>query len=313
MKDKVLITGGAGFIGSHLAHKLVDEEYDVVLLDNLQRGRTEYIKDIVSEKKAKFVQGDVRERNTVFECMKDAKYVFHEASLCINYCFAHPEECLDVNINGSYNVFKTAKELGVKRVIFASSASVYGNASHFPTNEDDKLSPLTPYCVSKITGEYLLKISGVEYNILRYFNVYGARQSTDAYYTSVIVNFIKKLKANESPTIHGDGMQTMDFINVHDIVEANYLAMLTSRVDEVYNVASGESTSVNELFGLLEELLGRKLEPVYKPFPPTGKLVTRRQADISRLESIGWKPGVDLKEGLSALVNDVIKNPSFYG
>lgn len=313
MKDKVLITGGAGFIGSHLAHKLVDEGYNVVVLDNLQRGRTEYISDLISKKTAQFVEGDVRDSKTVFECAKDAKYVFHEASLCINYCFAHPEECLDVNINGSYNVFKAAKEMGVKRVIFASSASVYGNATHFPTNEDDKLSPLTPYCVSKIAGEYLLKISGVEHNILRYFNVYGARQSTDAYYTSVIVNFIRKLKANESPTIHGDGMQTMDFINVHDIVEANYLAMLTSRANEVYNVANGNSTSVNDLYRILAQLLNSKVEPVYKPFPPTGKLVTRRQADISRLKSIGWKPKVDLKEGLSALVNDVTKNPSFYG
>jgi UDP-glucose 4-epimerase len=313
MNDKVLITGGAGFIGSHLAHKLVDKEYDVVLLDNLLRGRTEYIDDIVSRKRAEFVRGDVRDHKTVFECMKDVKYVFHEASLCINYCFAHPEECLDANINGSYNVFKAAKELGVKRVIFASSASVYGNASHFPTNEDDKLSPLTPYCVSKIAGEYLLKISGVEHNILRYFNVYGARQSTDAYYTSVIVNFIKKLTVNEAPTIHGDGMQTMDFINVHDIVEANYLAMLTPRANEVFNVASGKSTSVNDLFKLLARILGRKIKPIYKPFPATGKLVIRRQADISRLESIGWIPRVGLREGLSALVNDVRKNPSFYG
>ncbi len=313
MNSKVLITGGAGFIGSHLAHKLVKEKYDVVLLDNLQRGRTEYVSDIVSEKKAEFVKGDVRDRKTVLECMAGAEYVFHEASLCINYCFAHPEECLDVNINGSYTVFKAAKELGVKRVIFASSASVYGNATHFPTNEDDKFDPLTPYCVSKIAGEYLLKISGLEHNILRYFNVYGARQSTDAYYTSVIVNFIKKLMANESPTIHGDGMQTMDFINVHDIVEANYLSMLTPCDNEVYNVASGKSTSVNDLYTILAGLLNSEVEPIFKPFPPTGKLVTRRQGGISRLKSIGWEPKTGLREGLSALVNDVVTNPSFYG
>jgi UDP-glucose 4-epimerase len=313
LKDKVLITGGAGFIGSHLAHRLVGEGYCIVLLDNLTRGKIEYISDLISKNQAKFVQGDVREYQTVFDCMKDAKYVFHEASLCINYCFAHPEECLSVNIDGSYNVFKIAKELGVKRVIFASSASVYGNALHFPTNENDQLNPLTPYCVSKIAGEYLLKISGLEHNILRYFNVYGARQSTDAYYTSVIVNFIKKLITNESPIIHGDGEQTMDFVNVHDIVEANYLAMLTERSNEVYNVASGKSTSVNELFRLLTQLLGSKIEPNYKPFPGSGKLVTRRQADISRIESIGWKPKIDLREGLSELIDDLRKNPSFYG
>jgi UDP-glucose 4-epimerase len=312
MKDKVLITGGAGFIGSHLAHRLVDGGYNVVLLDNLARGKTEYIDDLVSKSQATFVQGDVREYRTVLDCMKDAKYVFHLASLCINYCFAHPEECLSVNIEGSYNVFKIAKELGAKRVIFASSASVYGNATHFPTNENDQLSPLTPYCVSKITDEYLLKISGLEHNILRYFNVYGARQSTDAYYTSVIVNFMKKLMANESPTIHGDGEQTMDFVNVHDIVEANYLAMLTQRANEIYNVASGKSTSVNELFRLLAKLLGKKIEPVYKPFPASGKLVTRRQADISRLESIGWNTRINLEEGLSEIIDDLKKNPSFY-
>lgn len=312
MKDKVLITGGAGFIGSHLAHKLVNEGYYVLLLDNLVRGKLEYIKDLVSGGRAKFVQGDVRDPGLVSDCMKDVHYVFHEASLCINYCFAHPEECLKVNVDGSYNVYKIAKEHDVKRVIFASSASVYGNASHFPTNEDDKLSPLTPYCVSKITGEYLLKISGLEHNILRYFNVYGARQSTDAYYTSVIVNFIKKLMAGESPAIHGDGMQTMDFINVYDIVEANYAAMRTERVNEIYNVASGESTSVNDLYVILAELLHSQVQATYKPFPAAGKLVTRRQADISKLESIGWKLKVDLKKGLAEVVADVKKNPSFY-
>ncbi|HXX88292.1 MAG TPA: SDR family NAD(P)-dependent oxidoreductase [Candidatus Acidoferrum sp.] len=313
MRERILITGGAGFIGSHLAHRLVDEGYFPVLLDNLARGKTEYINDLVSNGTAKFVQGDVRDEQTVRDCMKNAEYVFHEASLCINYCFAHPEECLSVNIDGSYNVFKIAKELGVKRVIFASSASVYGNATHFPTNEDDKLSPLTPYCVSKISDEFLLKISGVEHNILRYFNVYGARQSTDAYYTSVIVNFIKKMMVNESPTIHGDGEQTMDFVNVRDIVEANYLAMTTKRANEIFNVASGESTSVNDLFRLLAQIVGSKVKPVYKPFPASGKLVTRRQADISRIKSIGWKTQVTLKQGLSELVEDVKKNPSLYG
>jgi UDP-glucose 4-epimerase len=312
MKDKVLITGGAGFVGSHLAHRLVEEGYYVVLLDNLKRGKLEYIDDLISKDKAQFVNGDIRDRQIVADCMKDAKYVFHEASLCINYCFALPEECLSVNVDGSFNVFKIAKELGVKRVIFASSASVYGNAIHFPTNEDDRLNPLTPYCVSKITCEYLLKILGLEYNILRYFNVYGARQQIDAYYTSVIVTFIKKLMANESPVIHGDGEQTMDFVNIHDIVEANYLAMFTDHTNDVFNVASGKSTSVNELFSILSQLLGKKAKPTYAPFPATGKLVTRRQADISRIESIGWKNKVDLKKGLSQLVEDVKKNPSFY-
>lgn len=312
MNDKVLITGGAGFIGSHIAHRLVEEGYYVVLLDNLIRGRIEYISDLVSKNQAEFVQGDVREYKTVFNCMKDVTYVFHEAALCINYCLAHPEECLSVNIDGSFNVFKIAKELGVKRVVFASSASVYGNATHFPTNEDDRLSPLTPYCVSKVTGEHLLRISGVEYNVLRYFNVYGARQSIDAYYTSVIVNFIKRLAAHEPPVIHGDGKQTMDFVNIDDVVEANYLAMFTNHANEVYNVASGESTSLNELFKLLAQLSASKIEPIYRPFPASVSLVTHRQADISRIKTIGWKPKIDLKKGLSELVDDVTKNPSFY-
>ncbi len=312
MKEKVLITGGAGFIGSHLARRLADEDCDVVLLDNLQRGRIEYVSDLVSQGKARFIRGDVRDPKTVRDAMQGVDFVFHEASLCINYCFAKPEECIDVNINGSYNVFKTARELGLKRIIFASSASVYGNAVHFPTNENDELRPLTPYCVSKITGEFLLKISGSEFNVLRYFNVYGAQQSTDAYYTSVIVNFIKKLMTNKQPTIHGDGEQSMDFINVKDIVEANYLAMTTKKTNEIYNVASGRSTSVNELYRILEELLDKQIEPAYKPFPPTGRLVVRRQADISKLASMGWRPKVDLKTGLKALVDDVEMNPSFY-
>jgi len=127
------------------------------------------------------------------------------------------------------------------------------------------------------------------------------------------VNFIKKLLVNEPPTIHGDGEQSMDFVNVHDIVEANYRAMLTKRVNEVYNVASGKSTSVNDLFRLLSQIMGSKIKPVYKPFPATGKLVIRRLADISKTESIGWKPRTDLEKGLSELADDVKKNLAFYG
>ena len=153
-KDKVVVTGGAGFIGSHLSHKLADLGYQVVILDNLVRGKWDYIKDLVDEKKASFVEGDIRNPSIVREVVKGAKYVFHEAAVCINYSQKYPEESIDINVNGSFNVFKAAAEARVERLIFASSASVYGNPQHLPMNEDHPLNPITPYCVSKIAGEY---------------------------------------------------------------------------------------------------------------------------------------------------------------
>ncbi len=314
MKDKVVITGGAGFIGSHLAHRMVDLGYDVVLFDNLFRGRYDYVKDLVDRKQATFVEGDIRNRELVHDTLKGAKYVFHEAAVCINYSQKCPEESVEINVNGSFNVFKAAADQSVEKLVFASSASVYGNPIQLPMNEDHPLNPITPYCVSKIAGEYFLRIfgrQGLRFNILRYFNVYGPRQSVDAFYTSVIINFMKKARQNEAPIVSGDGSQSMDFINVHDLVEANVLAAESQVSGEAFNVGSGTSTSVKQLAETIIRLMGKNLEPIYQKEQKI--IVRRRQAGISKIKSmLGFMPKVTLERGLDEIAKDIVEHPEHY-
>jgi len=313
-KEKVVVTGGAGFIGSHLSHKLAELGYQVVILDNLTRGRYEYIKDLVEKKKATFIEGDIRNPSIVSDVLNGAKYIFHEAAVCINYSQKYPEESIDINVNGSFNVFKAAATAGVKKLIFASSASVYGNPLYLPMNEAHPLNPITPYCVSKIAGEYFLKIfdqQGLKYNILRYFNVYGPRQSIDAYYTSVIINFMKKVQEEEAPVICGDGSQSMDFINVHDVVEANILAMESDVSGEVFNVGGGTSTTVKELAETIIKLFKKDLKPEYQK--ELKIIVRRRQADISKIKHmLKFEPKVNLEKGLEEIARDIVAHPNYY-
>lgn len=313
-RDKVLVTGGAGFVGSHLSHRLAELGYSVAIVDNLMRGRYEYIKELVDEKRAKFIEGDIRNPSLVRDVVKGAKYVFHEAAVCINYSMAHPEESTDINVNGSFNVFKAANEAGVDKLVFASSASVYGNPKYLPMDENHPYDPITPYCVSKIAGEYFLKIfgrQGLKYNILRYFNVYGPRQSVDAFYTSVIINFMKKVRKNDPPVICGDGSQSMDFVNVHDVVEANVLAADSDVYGEIFNVGSGTSTSIGELAKLIVELFNKNLKAVYEK----EKIITvrRRQAKISKIRQLlKFEPKISLKDGLGEVANDILAHPNHY-
>jgi UDP-glucose 4-epimerase len=312
--DKAVVTGGAGFIGSHLSHRLAELGYNVVMLDNLFRGRSEYVKDLVDEGKASFVNGDIRNYSIVHDALKGAKYVFHEAAVCINYSQENPEESIEVNVNGSFNVFKAAAEVGVRKLVFASSASVYGNPVYLPMDENHPLNPITPYCVSKIAGEYFLKIfgpKGLKYNILRYFNVYGPRQSVDAFYTSVIINFMKNVQENRAPMICGDGSQSMDFVNVHDLVEANIRAAESDVWGETFNVGSGTSTTVKELAETIIKLFGKNLKPTYQK--GTKIIVRRRQAEISKIKKLlKFKPKVGLEDGLAEIAKDITAHPNYY-
>lgn len=313
-KNKVVVTGGAGFIGSHLSRKLVDLGYDVVILDNLARGRCEYIQDLVDAKKAKFIEGDIRNGRTVRDVVKGAEYVFHEAAVCINYSVVHPEESIEINVDGSFNVFKAASEAGVEKLIFASSASVYGNPQYLPMDENHPFNPITPYCVSKIAGEYALRIfapKGLKYNILRNFNVYGPRQSVDAFYTSVIINFMKNVQGGKPPVVCGDGSQSMDFVNVHDVVEANILAAESDVWGEAFNVGSGVSTSVKTLAETVIKLFSSKLKPDYQEEQKI--IVRRRQADISKIKKmLKFKVRVGFEEGLAEVAKDITKHPKYY-
>ena len=312
--ENVLVTGGAGFIGSQIVQDLVEKGYYVRVLDNLSRGKIQNIQDLIDNDKIELIDGDIRYSDVVNKSMKDIDYVFHEAAVCINRSLAYPKESIDINLNGSYNVFKAALDNNVKKVMFASSASVYGEPQTLPMSEDHPLNPITPYCVSKIASEQLLKYfarNGLKYFTLRYFNVYGVNQSVDAYYTSVIILFVKRILNNLAPTIDGDGSQSMDFINVKDIVRANILAMESDVTNEVVNIGSGKSTSIAELSQILIKSIGADIEPIFNPREFV--LVTQRKADVSKAkELLGFESMVDLEEGLNKLVQNIAKNPELY-
>ena len=309
----VLVTGGAGFIGSHLVEELVKRGYRVRVLDNLMRSSLSNIKPLIDTGKVEFINGDIRHENVVSEVMKGIDYVFHEAAVCINRSVVYPKESLDINLNGSCNIFNSALENKVKKVIFASSASVYGNPQKLPMSENDSLNPITPYCIAKLASEFLLKYfseKGLNYAILRYFNVYGPRQNIDAYYTSVIITFVKRLLNNQSPVIIGNGKQSMDFINVKDVVKANILAMSSNITNETFNVGSGNSTSIADLANILIKILNIDVKP---EFIKKDVIVKERRADISKIKSIlNFTPKVGLEEGLIELVEDIKSYPEKY-
>jgi UDP-glucose 4-epimerase len=309
----VLVTGGAGFIGSHLVEQLVNKGYKVRVLDVLSRGTLEYIQPLINDGSVEYIDGDIRYQDAVDKAMKDVDYVFHEAATNINRSERYHEESFDVNFKGSYNVFKSALDHHVKKVMFASSASVYGQPKILPMSETIELNPITPYCVSKLSSEYLLKFFsrfGLKYITFRYFNVYGLRQHIDAYYTSVIIIFLKKLLNGEVPMIDGNGKQSMDFVNVKDVVRANIMAMESNIENEIFNVGTGKTTSIREIAYMLIEQLGKNVEPIFKP---REFIVTERRADIRKAkEMLGFEAEIDIREGLKEVAEDIIKYPERY-
>ena len=315
MQDKrVIVTGGAGFVGSHICEKLCSLGYYVVIVDNLRSGDKGYVESLLRSGKAELVQENICDIDAMRRVIKDAAYVFHEAAVGINYSIDHPQETLDINLIGSYNVFRAALEAEVKKVVFASSASVYGNAEYLPMDESHPFNPMTPYCVSKIGCEYLAKMfarQGLKYIALRYFNVYGLRQSKSAFYTSVINIFVKSIKQGVPPTIFGDGTQSMDFINVKDVAEANILAMESKTENDVFNVASGAETSIKELAEMILKSMKSDLKPVYSKERLI--IVRHRQASIDKIrKALKFEPRISLKEGLKELIRDVCERPANY-
>lgn len=292
---KVLITGGNGFIGKNLTNELLKKNYKVRVFDNKRENKL--------PKQVEFIQGDLRNKEEVNKATKDIDYVFHKAAVAINRSLEFPEESLDINLKGSFNVFESCLKNKVKKVIFSSSASVYGNPEKLPVKEDDKTNPVTPYCVSKLASEYLLKFfseRGLNYVILRYFNVYGKGQNIDAFYTSVVNNFIKKVLKGESPEIHGKGNQSMDLINVRDVVKADIMSMESKVKNEIFNVGSGKQTTVKELAELILKILDKKSEVKYID---REVIASRRQADISKIRKmLGWEPEVKLEDGIREIV-----------
>ncbi|GLZ79103.1 UDP-glucose 4-epimerase [Actinorhabdospora filicis] len=306
---KVFFTGGAGFIGMHVLPLLLERGYTVRVFDNMSRGDQAALAPYLESGKVELVVGDVRYGAAVAAAMRGCTHVIHFATVSINKSVADPHESIDINMTGNNNVFATAADLGVKRLVFASTASVYGDPERLPMHEDDTLRPLTPYCITKRAGEDLLgfyqRTKGLSWVANRFFNVYGPGQKLDAYYTSVINTFIQRIKSGQPPTIDGKGEQSMDFVHVTDLAKAVVASLECEAENFPVNVGTGVDTSIAQLAKILIQAIGSDVEPIFRP---RDVLVSRRAADISRAkELLGWEPTITVEEGMSALVAEALE------
>lgn len=334
---KYLVTGGAGFIGSHIVDALAAEGHEVVVLDNLSSGHKKNLAQAWD--RIAFIEGDVRDPATCLHAAVGCDGIFHEAALVsVADSVARPRDNHEINITGTLNVLEAARANGVKRVVFASSAAIYGNNPELPKREEMLPEPMSPYAVAKITGEYYLRtyaeLYGLECVALRYFNVYGPRQDPTSPYSGVISIFSTRVGQGLPITIYGDGGQTRDFVNVADVVAANLLAMSASAQClvpssfaaqntpkpnaeslkpgdsasrfAVFNVATGQPHSLLQLLDTLESITGQRVERSFK-LARAGD-IRHSVASSETLQVLGWRPSIDFKAGLSCLMNAPDKN-----
>lgn len=302
MKDqKIVVTGGLGFIGSNLVEELI-ENNEVMIIDDLSSGKLENIQQLKKEN-LDLIKGSITDLDlkNIFE---DVDYVFHEAALIsVSQSVLNPLIYNEVNVNGTLKVLIAARDTGVKKVVFASSAAVYGDNESLPLSEDTPLRPLSPYAVNKSTGEMYCQVFTENYGLptvsLRYFNVFGPRQDPNSAYAAVIPNFINAILKGERPVIYGDGEQSRDFIPVKQVVKANVQACQSNETG-VFNVALGKSTTINQLWSVIKEFMETDVEPVY--MEPRPGDVRHSLADISRAKSFGFNPKPDFKDELGETV-----------
>ncbi len=307
--ERALITGGGGAVGSNIADQLVQAGVqEVVVLDNFVRGRRDNLAWAIENGPVRLVEGDIRDRELVGELTRGIDVVFHQAALRITQCAAEPRLALEVMVDGTYNVIEAALAEKVRKIVAASSASVYGLAEQFPTDESHHpYANDTLYGAAKTFNEGLLRsfnsMQGLDYVALRYFNVYGPRMDIHGVYTEVLVRWMERIESGVPPLILGDGSQTMDFIYIGDVARSNVLAASADASDEVFNVASGSETSLLELAQMLIEVMGANVEVEHGPERSVNK-VPRRLADTrAARERLGFKAEVDLEEGLRLLVD----------
>lgn len=307
---KILVTGGCGFIGSTTIDLLLQEHHpaQIVILDNLVRGDESNVADALKDPRVSLQRGDIRDAQTVRQAMAGMDAVIHMATLRITACADQPREAFEVMCTGSFNVVEAAQQALVKKLVTASSASVYGMADEFPTAESHHpYNNRTWYGATKVFLEGMLRsfhdMYGLPYVALRYFNVYGPRMDVYGKYTEVLIRWLERIDAGEPPVIFGDGAQTMDFVYVEDIARANVLALAAEASDRVYNVGFGLETSLLQLLQALLKVTGREdLKPRFEPARAVNP-VPRRLADVHAAEAdLGFRARIGLEEGLRNLV-----------
>jgi UDP-glucose 4-epimerase len=306
---KALVTGGAGFIGSATVDQLVSAGCDeIIVVDDMVRGRPENLSDALSSGRVRLVQGDICDRRLMAELVERTDTVFHIAALRITQCAAEPRRAIEVMVDATYDLLELCVERQVRKLIMASSASVYGMAQTFPTAEDHHpYGNRTLYGAAKVFAEGLLRsfndMYGLDYVALRYFNAYGPRMDIHGRYTEVLIRWMDRIAGGEPPIVFGDGAQTLDLVHVEDIARANVLAAQAPASDVVLNIGSHTETSLLRLAELTAEAMGAdRLKPVHEAERSVNP-VPKRLADISRAEwLIGFRPTVSLEEGLASLV-----------
>ncbi|MDD3974452.1 MAG: SDR family oxidoreductase [Methanothrix soehngenii] len=299
---KVVVTGGAGFIGSNLTDELA-RDHEVTVIDNLSTGRIENLDHI--RDRIEFINGSILDLDLLRRAFAGADTVFHQAAIpSVQRSMDNPIASNQANVDGTLNVLVAAKDSRVRKVVFASSSSVYGDTPTLPKKEDMKPNPKSPYAITKMAGEYYCRVFSDVYGLktacLRYFNVFGPRQDPKSEYAAVIPRFVTRILQGKPPVIYGDGQQTRDFTFVKDVVKANILAGMGD-AEGAFNIACGRRISLNELAGLIMEIVGRQVEPEYER--PRAGDIRDSLADISAAgEALGYHPDYDMNLGLKETI-----------
>ena len=297
---KFAVTGGAGFIGSHIVKLLLENNHDVIIIDNMHTGKKE---NIIDSNRLKFFQTDVRDFSTLENQIQDVEGIFHEAGLTlVPESFEKPEEYYDVNVRGTENIFKLGKNLNVK-IVYASSSSVYGDTQTIPINEDTEKNPINPYGKTKVEKDKLAeKYSKENCSIigLRYFNVYGKGQTGT--YAGVITKFLDRLKNKKSPIVYGNGKQIRDFVYVEDVAKANLKAMLSETKNGFFNVGTGKKTTILELAELMIKISNLDIKPIFQK-PRKGDVLLSQADLVNTQKFLQWEAEKKLEDGLKILID----------